>query len=156
MIKIIYLIWPRTSMEPATRRAVLLEECAPKLLDAGARYLTINVDDDFVTVSSPTPTTKWTDPFIAEVSVWIEELGMRGAIEAILLDADLDIAGYRVREHLYTDYGDNEHGEPRDWPDGQRSPAVISVTPLERPRRVRTDKWMRHWFNRQPPTDRCF
>ena len=151
MNKLIYLLWPRSPMEPAERRTVLLEQCAPKLLDSGARYLTMNIDDELATTPSPTPTTKLTDPFVAEVSIWVDEMSLRGAFESILLDADFDIAGYRVREHVYTDYGGNEHGSPRDWPDGQRSPAVVSVTPLERPRRIPKDKWMKHWFNRQGP-----
>ncbi|MGB8224916.1 MAG: hypothetical protein WCF10_20165 [Polyangiales bacterium] len=151
MIKLIYLLWPRQAMDPVERRIRLLESCAPKLLESGARYLTVNIDDDLATVPSPTPTTKLTDPFVAEVSVWVEDLGVRGALEAILLDADFDIAGYRVREHLYTDYGGNDHSPPRDWPDGTRSPGIVSVTPLERPRRVPKDRWMRHWFNRQGP-----
>jgi hypothetical protein len=73
------------------------------------------------------------------------------ALESILRDAGFDIAGYRVREHIYTDYGGNPHSAARDWPDGERSPAVISVTPLERPKRISKTKWMKHWFNRQGP-----
>jgi hypothetical protein len=149
MIKLIYLLWPRQPMEPAERRIRLLENCAPKLLESGARYLLVNIDDDFATV--PSPTTKLTDPFVAEVSIWVEDLTVRGALEGILLDADFDIAGYRVREHLYTDYGGNEHGAPRHWPDGVRSPGITSVTPLERPGRIPKDRWIRHWFNRQGP-----
>lgn len=151
MNKLIYLLWPRRPMEPSTRRTVLLDECAPRLLESGARYLSMNIDDDFATVPSPTPTTKLTDPFVAEISIWVDDMEARGALESVLLDADFDIAGYRVREHIYTDYGGNEHGSPRDWPDGERSPAIVSVTPLERPRRIPKDKWMKHWFNRQGP-----
>jgi hypothetical protein len=151
MIKLIYLLWPRQPMDPANRRVALLDRCAPKLLKSGARYLSMNIDDDLITVPSPTPTTKLTNPFVAEVSIWVEALNVRGALEEILLDAGFDIAGYRVREHVYTDYGGNEHGAPRHWPDGERSPYVISVTPLERPQRIPKDKWMRHWFNRQGP-----
>jgi hypothetical protein len=151
MIKLIYLLWPREPMDPADRRITLLERCAPNLVESGARYLLMNIDDDLATVPSPTPTTKLTDPFVAEVSVWVENLNLRGALEGILLDADFDIAGYRVREHLYTDYGGNAHGTPRNWPDGERSPGIVSVTPLERPKRIPKDQWMRHWFNRQGP-----
>jgi len=151
MIKLIYLLWPRQPMTPADRRVNLLEGCAPKLIEAGARYLLMNIDDDFASVPSPTPTTKRNHPFVAEVSIWLEDLDVRDALEAILREAGFHIAGYRVREHLYTDYGGNEHGAPRDWPDGERSPAVISVTPLERPKRIPKDRWMRHWFNRQGP-----
>ena len=151
MNKLIYLLWPRRPMEPSTRRTVLLDACAPRLLESGARYLSMNIDDDFAPVPSPTPTTKLTDPFVAEISIWVDDMEARGALESVLLDADFDIAGYRVREHIYTDYGGNEHGSPRDWPDGERSPAIVSVTPLERPRRIPKDKWMKHWFNRQGP-----
>ena len=151
MNKLIYLLWPRRPMELAQRRTTLLEACAPKLLESGARYLSMNIDDDFATTPSPTPTTRFTDPFVAEVNVWVDDMKVRKDLESVLLDADFDIAGYRVREHIYTDYGGNEHGSPRDWPDGQRSPAVVSVTPLERPRRIPKDKWMKHWFNRQGP-----
>ena len=151
MIKLIYLLWPRQPMAPADRRITLLVECAPKLPESRARYLLTNIDDDLATAPSPTPTTKRTNPFAAEVSIWVEDLNVRAAHEAILLDAGFDIAGYRVREHVYTDYGGNEHGTPRDWPDGERSPHVISVTPLERPKRIPKDRWMRHWFNRQGP-----
>jgi len=151
MIKLIYLLWPREPMPPEVRRATLLDECAPRLLTSGSRYLLINIDDDLVTAPSPAPTTKRNNPFVAEVSMWVEDMKAREALQSILLDAGFDVAGYRVREHVYTDYGGNSHGSPRDWPDGERSPYVISVTPLERPKRIPKDKWMKRWFNRQGP-----
>jgi hypothetical protein len=151
MIKVVYLLWPRRRMNRSDRRITLLERCAPQLLGAGARYLTMRIDDDLADVPSPTPTTKLTDPFVAEVSIWIDELAMRDALEAALSDADFDFAGYRVTEHLYTEYGGNRHGKARDWPDGERSPGIVSVTPLQRPRRIPRDRWMKHWFNRQGP-----
>lgn len=151
MIKLIYLLWPRQTMAPVVRRTTLLERCAPRLLESGARYLLMNIDDDFVTAPSPTPTTKQNNPFVAEVSIWVDDMSTRRALESILEDAGFDVAGYRVREHIYTDYGGNPHGGRRDWPDGERSPYVISVTPLERPKRIPKDKWMKHWFHRQGP-----
>lgn len=151
MIKLIYLLWPCRPMERAERRTRLLERCAPKLLESGARYLSMNIDDDFANVPSPAPTTEVMDPFVAEVSMWVEDRSALGDLEAILLDADFDVAGYRVREYLYTDYGGNRHGKRRHWPDGERSPVIVTVTPLERPRRIPRDEWMKHWFNRQGP-----
>ncbi|MFW2390416.1 MAG: hypothetical protein ACN4G0_18920 [Polyangiales bacterium] len=151
MIKLIYLLRPDRPMEPAERRTALLEHCAPELLQSGARYLLMNIDDDLVTVPSPTPTTKRNDPFVAEVSAWVDDTDAHAALEQHLSGAGFRVAGYRVREHVYTDYGGNPHGGRRDWPDGQRSPYVITVTPLERPRRIPKDRWMRHWFNRQGP-----
>lgn len=138
-------------MELADRRTTLLDQCAPALLDAGARYLTMRIDDDLARVPSPTPTTKRTNPFAAEVSLWLDDVRDRGSQESMLEDAGFKVAGYHVAQHLYTDYGGNRHGEPRSWPDGQRSPGIVSVTPLERPKRIPKDRWMRHWFNRQGP-----
>lgn len=151
MDKLIYLLWPRSPMEPERRRTTLLDRCAPALLEAGAHYLTMRIDDDHARVPSPTPTTKRTNPFAAEVSLWVDDVRERGELESILEDAGFKIAGYQVTEHLYTDYGGNRHGHARDWPDGERSPGIVSVTPLERPTRIPKDKWMRHWFNRQGP-----
>ncbi len=151
MNKLIYLLWPRGLMKPSERRELLLQRCAPKLLDAGATYLLMNIDDDFATLPSPTPTTKRNRPFVAELSLWVEDLAARPALEAVLLDADFDIAGYRVREHVYTDYGGNRHSEPRNWADGERSPGIISVTPLERVWWLSQERWMKHWFERQGP-----
>lgn len=151
MNKLIYLLWPRQSMERSDRRTTLLDRCAPALLDSGVRYLTMNIDDDFARVRSPSPMTKRRNPFVAEISVWTDSIETANSVESILRDAGFDLAGYRVTEHLYTDYGGNQHSSPRDWPDGQRSPGIVSVTPLERPKRIPTDEWMHHWFRRQGP-----
>jgi len=88
MNKLIYLLWPRRPMEPAQRRTTLLEACAPKLLESGARYLSMNIDDDFATTPSPTPTTRFTDPFVAEVNVWVDDMKVRKDLESVLLDAE--------------------------------------------------------------------
>lgn len=138
-------------MAPKERRTTLLEHTAPKLLNAGARYLTMRIDDDHACVPSPTPTTKRSKPFAAEVSLWLDDLRTRGPQESIMQDAGFDIAGYSVTEHLYTDYGGNPHAAARDWPDGERSPGIVSVTPLERPKWIPKERWMQHWFNRQGP-----
>lgn len=151
MIKWIYLLWPQPPMDPVQRRVVLVDRCAPQLLALGSRYLVMRIDDDHALVPSPSPTTKRTNPFAAEVSLWVEDESIRESIETVFRDAGFEIAGYRVTEHLYTEYGGNAHGSPRDWPDGVRSPGIVSVTPLERPARFPKDRWMRHWFNRQGP-----
>ena len=151
MEKIIYLCFARRKMTPEARRMTLLEHCAPKLLEAGAEQLLMNIDDDVVGVSSPAPTTIYTDTFDAEVSVWVKKVDDRFEFEDILRAAGFDIAGYRVEEQIYTDYGGNQHGSPRDWPDGEKSPAVVSVTPLERKKGLSRDKWFKQWFGRQSP-----
>lgn len=150
-MKLIYLLWPQAEMSPAQRRQVLLDDCAPKLLAAGAAGVQMNIADDLADVPSPAPKPPFKTPFVAQVNLWTDEPDACGAFEDILRQAGFTPAGYRVDEWLYTEYGDNEHGSPRDWPDGVRSPGILAVTQLVRPRRVPRDEWMRRWFGRQSP-----
>jgi len=151
MNKFIYLLWPRRPMTPAQRRIVLLEDCAPRMLALDVRGLQMNIADDRVTVRSPAPRMLGPKHFVAQVNLWLDNPSQRAGHEQLLRDAGFDFAGYRVDEWLYTDYGENTHAPPRNWPDGQRSPGFIAVTLLERPRRIPKDEWMRRWFGWQSP-----
>ncbi len=152
MTKIVFILWEQSPLEPAERRERLLGRCAPALLARGATYLQINVADDRVEVASPAPRLPGSDePFVAQVNVWTEEGADHRPFEDVLRSAGFDPSGYLVDESLYTDYGENEHGAPRSWPDGERSPGVLAVTLLERPARLSKDEWMRRWFGRQSP-----
>lgn len=152
MKKLVYILWPTRAMEPAERRTVLLGSVATELLARGATYLQINVADDRVDAESPAPQLPFADePFVAQVNVWAEDSVDRHVFEDVLRKAGFDLAGYRVDEHLYTEYGENAHGAPRSWADGQRSPGITAVTLLERPAGMSKDEWMRRWFGRQSP-----
>ncbi len=152
MNKLIYLLWPLGPMDPSSRRRVLLQELAPKLLAAGATGLQINIDDDQACVPSPAPRWPWLPkPFVAQVNVWSESPAQAETFQTLLSDAGFRFAGYRVDEWLYTDYGENPHAEPRDWPDGERSPGILAVTLIKRPARVPHAKWMQRWFGWQSP-----
>ena len=152
IFKLCYLLWERAPLTPAERRVRLLEQAAPALLQSGAlRYLQVNIDDDFAQVPSPAPKPPFSKPFVAQVNLWVERDDQRAAAERTLHAAGFDLAGYRVDEQLYTEYGENPHAPRRDWPDGVRSPGVLMVTLLVRPRRLSHDEWTRRWFGRQSP-----
>ncbi|MBI2382633.1 MAG: hypothetical protein HYV18_00980 [Gammaproteobacteria bacterium] len=151
MTKLIYLLWPRAQMAPARRREILLERCAPRLLQLGLAGLQMNIADDRADVPSPAPRLLGPKPFAAQVNLWLENPRQRLACETLLREAGFELAGYRVDEWLYTDYGENAHAPPRHWPDGTRSPGILAVTLLERPPRIPKDEWMRRWFGRQSP-----
>jgi hypothetical protein len=151
MSKLIYLLWSRGPMNPADRRRILLDECAPKLLQIGLAGLQMNIADDLITIASPAPRMLGPKPFVAQVNLWLDDPAQRQPCEEVLRAAGFDLAGYRVDEWLYTDYGENAYGKPRDWPDGQRSPGLLAVTLLERPKSIPRDEWMRRWFGWQSP-----
>jgi hypothetical protein len=49
------------------------------------------------------------------------------------------------------DYGGNCYSKLRDWPDGRRSPGVVAVTLMERPRRLDREEWIRRWHGIMSP-----
>lgn len=152
MTKLVYILWTKRDVSPERVRTLLLDECAPLLLSRGARYLQCNIADDRVGVKSPAPETPLSDePFVAQVNLWLEDGAAREPFEDVLRGAGFDLAGYRVSESLYTEYGDNVHGTPRSWPDGERSPYIVAVTLLERPAHLAKEEWQRRWYGRQSP-----
>ncbi len=56
-----------------------------------------------------------------------------------------------MTESLYRDYGDNEHAPPRDWPDGQRSPGIITLSVFDKPAGVSDESFYGHWYGHQSP-----
>lgn len=151
MEKLVYLLWAPEGRGRDALRDQLLQECAPALLERGARGLTINVDDSAAEVPAPVPTPAGETPLSAEVALWLDCHDRRGPHEEVLGRTGARCAGYLVSEALYTEYGGNAHGSPRDWPDGQRSPGLLTVTLLERPARMTRADWIAHWHGVQSP-----
>jgi hypothetical protein len=151
MEKLVYLLWAPAGEDRDTFRDRLLHECAPALLERGARGLTINVDDSDADVPPPVPAPDGETPLSAEVALWLDCHDRRGPHEEVLAALGARLAGYLVSEALYTDYGGNAHGRPRDWPDGARSPGLLTVTLLERPARLSREAWIAHWHGVQSP-----
>lgn len=152
MKKLAYVLWSNRKRTKEELRVELTGPVASALLARGARYVTMDIADDRVGVDSPAPETPFSDePFVALVSVWLDDAADRHPLEDVLRAASFDLAGYRVEETLYTEYGENAHGSRRDWADGERSPYVVAVTLLERPAHLAKDEWTRRWYGRQSP-----
>jgi hypothetical protein len=151
--KLVYLLWGDD--DPSAGDALrdgLLDDVAPTLLDAGALRLGVNVHDTAAAEApSPVPTPAGELPHVAEVSVWVDSYDRRAPIEAAIAGVDLRHAGYLVLESLYDDYGTTEHGPPRDWPDGERSPGVLTVALIHRPEGLGYDEWIQRWHGTQSP-----
>ena len=134
MEKLIYLVWDRPSRPGADVRAQLLDDIAPRLLACSPRGLQMDLDDDTAEVQSMVAIPGDELP----VRALRVDLGRRATTRAaqyeeILAEAGIRRAGYLVTESLYRDYGDNEHAAPRDWPDGQRSPGIVTLSVFDKP-----------------------
>ena len=150
MEKLIYLLWPPQGQDKKQRQQLMLGEIGPRLLQAGAIKLTMYIDDPDSDVRSPSPFHPG-ERICAEVALWTADAEKRAPFEDILRSAGFRFAGYLVEESVYTEYGGNRHSGPRNWPDGQRSPGVMAITLMERPKRFAHDEWIKRWHGRQSP-----
>lgn len=149
--KRVLIAWDPSRRPRTARRALLLDEVVPALRAAGAPASSVLVADEDADVRPPSPFPQAGPDPIALVNVPAgDDDASDRAVEA-LRAAGLEVAGYLVDESVYTDYGGNRHAGPRDWPDGERSPGVVAVTFLLRPRRLSRDEWIRRWHGRMSP-----
>ncbi len=153
MEKLVYLMWGDGTPERGDLlRHRLLVETAPRLTDAGAHAVTVNVHDASAAEAlSPVPTPDGEDPHVAQVSVWVDSYDRRAPVEQAILDVGLATAGYLVVESLYEDYGTTVHSAPRDWDDGLRSPGVLTVSLIHRPDGLDYATWIERWHGTQSP-----
>jgi len=151
MEKLIYLTWAPDAETPDAHRDRMIDTCADALIAAGALGLSMNLKDSDADVASPSPGMTGREPFTAQVSLWLDNHDDRQGYEAILARHTQRQIGYLVTESLYTDYGENRHARKRTWPDGERSPGVMTVTLLEKPDRFSYEDWIAHWYGTQSP-----
>jgi len=151
MEKLIYLVWDRPSRSGADVRAQFLDDIAPRLLARDPRGLQMDLDDDHADVKPMVAIPGDELPVRALVSIWLDAHDTRAQYEEILAEAGIRRAGYLVTESLWRDYGDNEHSAPRNWPDGERSPGVITLSVFDKPAGVSDETFYGHWYSHQSP-----
>jgi hypothetical protein len=151
--KLVYLLWGDGAPAAGhTLRARLLGETAPRLAGAGALGLGIDVHDtEAADAEPPVPIPDGELPHVAVVSVWLDSYDRRAAVDDAVAALGLDHAGYLVVESLYEDYGTTPHAPPRSWPDGARSPGLLTVALIHRPQGLDYDEWIRRWHGTQSP-----
>jgi hypothetical protein len=155
--KVIWVVRGPAEADRGEVRDALVGQLAPTLLAQPAvRGLAMAIDDpESAGAPPPVPWPEGEPVLLATVSVWLPAYDHRGPVEERIASAvaalGLHADGYVVTESLYTDYGDNEHAAPRDWPDGTRSPGVLTVGLLQRPPDHDRLAWLRHWHGVQSP-----
>jgi len=149
--KLMYLAW----LDPEHTRAevadLMLGVVAQGLLDLDPLRLTIDVWDPESDIPPPVPTPEGEVPVHSVVSLWLDAVDYRGPYEELLRSATSRLAGYEVVESLYRDYGGNQWSAPRDWPDGTRSPGVLTVALLQQHPEQSFDEWVTRWHTRISP-----
>ncbi len=153
MEKVITLLWGEGSPEAGDAlRDRLVGETVPKLLASRVRGLSVNVHDaDAAPAPSPAPPPEGEDPHVAQLSVWLDSYEHRGRVEEAVGELGLRWASYLVAESLYDDYGTTPYATPRNWPDGDRSPGVLTVALIHRPEGLDYREWITRWHGTQSP-----
>jgi hypothetical protein len=151
MEKLVYLVWERPSIDPATLRTRFLDDLAPRLLALQPHALQMDLDDEHAQMPSMVPVPGDELPVRACVSIWLDAHDDRGPYEALLRGAGVRVAGYLVTESMFREYGGNEHAPPRNWPDGSRSPGIITLTIFDKPAGVDDETFYGHWYGHQSP-----
>lgn len=149
MEKLVYLVYERPSIDPAELRKRFLDEVAPQLLGLGPHALQMDLDDEHAQMQSMVPVPGDELPVRACVSIWVDAHDERATYEAVLRSAGVRLAGYLVTESMFREYGDNEHSDKRDWPDGARSPGIITLTVFDKPQGVDDETFYGHWYSHQ-------
>ncbi len=153
MEKVVYLLWGRPdAVAGDALRDRLLGPIADAVLGAGARGLTVLVHDGAAAEApSPAPGPDGEDVHVAQVSAWVDSYDRRGVLDEVVASADLPTSAYLVTESLYDDYGTTPHATARTWPDGDRSPGVVTVACVHRPAGLAYDEWIARWHGVQSP-----
>ncbi len=151
MEKLVYLVWERPSIDPAALRTRFLEDLAPRLLALQPHALQMDLDDEHAQIASMVPVPADELPVRACVSIWLDAHDDRAPYEALLRAAGVRLAGYLVTESMFREYGGNQHASSRDWPDGTRSPGIITLTIFDKPAGVDDETFYGHWYGHQSP-----
>lgn len=153
MEKVVWLLWG----DPDGARGDvlgerLITEVAPEMVRMGARAVTVSVHDSAAAAApSPAPAPPDEEVHVAEVSAWVDSYDRRGAMDEAVASCASPASAYLVLESLYDDYGTTPHAGPRTWPDGERSPGVLTVALIHRPQGLGYDEWIQRWHGVQSP-----
>jgi hypothetical protein len=151
MEKLMYLTWLGEQSTRSEVSEVMLDRVGPALLALEPMALTIDVWDPESDIPAPVPTPEGETPLHGLVSLWVDTIEQREPFERVLGAAAESVAGYSVVESLYREYGGNQWGAARSWPDGERSPGVLTVALLQRHPDQSFDEWITRWHTRISP-----
>src|SRR5262245_3705378 len=134
MEKLCYLVFRDAEVPGSALRQALVEKAVPSLRAAGAREITLHVQDE--EVAAGTPLRRSDPPIRALVSFWLHDSDERPACEGALRPHARRLAGYLVVESRPL-----LHDPPR----GRRTPGTNQVTCIARKPGLDPAEFIRIW-----------
>ncbi len=150
MEKLIYLARVRPSLDGAALRADALDRVVPGLRAAGATGVSVHLSDDRVGIAGPMPCPGGELPLRAAVSLWLPAHELRDHVDDILGGLGERVDGYLVTESVYSEFG-QRRGAERDWPDGERSPGLVTLATVHRNPLLDPRTFREFWYGYQSP-----
>ena len=144
-----YLVWLGEKSTRSEVAEVIRGPVADGLMSLDPLRLSIDVWDPESDIPAPVPTPEGETPLHGVVSLWVDSIEQRAPFEQVVEAAAVRMAGYSVVESLYRDYGDSQWGPSRSWPDGERSPGVLTVALLQQ----HPDQTLNEWMTRLAHSD---
>ena len=121
-------------------------------LEPSVLGLTVNQHDDAaLEAPSPAPAPDGETTHVVEVSAWFDNYQGRGVVDEAVELLGLTTDSYLVVESLVDDYGTTPHAGARTWPDGERSPGLLTVAVIHRPESLGEAAWIHNWHEVQSP-----
>src|SRR5690349_22193882 len=145
MEKLVYLCWKRGSDSIESFRDTLLSKASKRLFEGGAHSLTINVADLGDQVKESPLIIGEGQTLSASVSLWLDSIDARHAVEEALAPLTDKLWCYLVTESVPLHYPD------RSWPDGAKSPGVTLFTAFPKPDRLTDEQFFAHWHGSHTP-----
>jgi len=134
MEKLVYLLFQEADASGEALRSGLLEKAAPGLRAAGAREITVSVNDE--AVAAGTPIRRSDPPIRAMVSFWLQNADDRAPCEQALAAHAQRLAGYLVVE---------SRPLVHEMRPGRRTPGMSQVTAIARKAGLSDEEFIRIW-----------
>jgi hypothetical protein len=145
MEKLVYLCWKRESESIERFRDVLLGDVGRRILAGGASSLTVNIADLGDRVKDSPLLLGEGQRLSASISLWLDSIDQRAAIERALEPLSQELWCYLVTESVPLAYAD------RHWKDGAKSPGVTLFTAFPKPDRLTDEQFYGHWHGSHTP-----
>jgi len=143
--KLCYVVWKPAGVAGPAFTERMLAEAAPALLAASARGLSLLLPDAEAESVARARITRLDDPPAGMVSVWLDCVDARGAVEAALAPHVARCAGYLVTESV--PLANTTHRVPL----GERTPGITMLACLEEPERLDDETWLSIWHDVHTP-----
>ena len=145
MEKVCYVLWKAEARTAADFAAALLGPVVERIARISRGPLSLLVADAAAEAVAKARIQRTTPPVAGMLSLWLDSVDARGAVEDALAPATARHAGFLVTESVPVE--NRTHRAPL----GQRTPGITMLSLLEKPERLSQDEWIRIWHEHHTP-----